>query len=217
VRILLIDHGRCDPPHAQVHGLRHALELAGIEAAVCGPSSVPSLERQPPGMFGMHLDDVAAASRRLLTAVRSGDAAALLTTVATVPARLLGLVRETARQTIAEATDAVDPDVIFVLHAGILTDLAVETGAPVVVHVSGDDLTAAEGRPSLKRLVAGAVGSCGVVVAATDETAAVLRRDWLGGDTEGRCEVWPIADVAAAAARLAAACRRAVAFRQGVL
>ena len=217
MRILLIDHGRCDPPHAQVHALRHALELAGIEAAVCGPSSVPGLDQQAPGMFGMHLDDVAAASRRLLTAVRSGDAATLLTTVATVPARLLGLVRETARQTIAEATDAVDPDVIFVLHAGILTDLAVETGAPVVVHVSGDDLTAAEGRPSLRRLVAGAVGSCGVVVAATDETAAVLRRDWLGGDPDGRCEVWPIADVAAATAPLAAACRRAVAFRQGVL
>jgi anthranilate phosphoribosyltransferase len=217
VRILLIDHGCCDPPATRVHALRHALSQAGIAAAVCGPSSVPSLEQQPPGMFGIHLDDVAAASRRLLTAVRSGDATALLTAVATVPARLLGLVRETARQTIAEATDAVDPDAIFVLHGGILTDLAVETGAPVVVHLSGTDLTAAEVRPSLKRLVVGAVGSCGVVAAATEETAAALRRDWLGGDTEGRCEVWPIADVAAAAAPLAAACRRAIASRQGVL
>jgi hypothetical protein len=217
MRILLIDHGCCDPPVTRVHALRHALEQAGIGAAVCGPSAVPGLEQQQPGMFGMHLDDVAAASRRLLTAVRSGDATAFLTTVATVPARLLGLVRETARQTIAEATDAVDPDAIFVLHAGILTDLAVETGAPVVVHVSAADLAAAEGRPSLKRLVAGAVGSCGVVVADAEETAGVLRRDWLSGDPEGRCEVWSITDVAVAAVPLAAACRRAVASRQSVL
>jgi len=217
MRILLIDHGCCDPPHTRVHILRHELRQSGIDAAVCGPSSVPGLEQQQPGMFGIHLNDVAAASRRLLAAVESGLPAAFLETVATVPARLLGLVRETARQTIAEATDVVDPDVIFVLHAGILTDLAVETGAPVVVHVSAADLAAAEGRPSLRRLVRGAVGSCGVVVAGEDETAAVLRRDWFGGDGEGRCEVWPIADIAAGAAPLVAACRRAVAYRQGAL
>ena len=216
MRILLIDHGCCDPPHTRVHELRRQLRQEGVDAAVCGPSSVPSLEEQQPGMFGIHLHDVAAASRRLLAAVESGAPAAFLETVATVPARLLGLLRETARQTIAEATDVLDPDAIFVLHAGILTDLAVETGAPVVVHVSAADLAAAEGRPSLRRLVRGAVGSCGVVVADADDTAAALRRDWLGGDGEGRCEAWPIAAPAVTTGPLVAACRRAVASRRGV-
>ena len=69
--------------------------------------------------------------------------------MAGVPSRLLGLARETALQIIAEAADALYPDTIFVLHAGILTDLAVETGAPVVVHVSAADLAATPDRPSL--------------------------------------------------------------------
>ena len=114
MRILLVDHGCCDHPHTRVHTLRAELGTLGVEANVCGPSSVPGLERQPAGMHGIHLHDVAAASRPLLAAVREGSAEAFLAAVGAVPARLLGLVRETARQTIAEATDSSDPDAIRV-------------------------------------------------------------------------------------------------------
>lgn len=211
VRILIIDHGCCDHPHTRVHRLREALAARGHEAAICGPSSVPHLEQQQPGMHGIHLRDVAAASRRLLAAVQDGSAAAFLETVATVPSRLLGLVRETARQMIAEAADALYPDVIFVLHAGILTDLAVETGAPVVVHVSAVDLEAAAARPSLRRLVTAAIDSS-LVVAADGPTATALFTGWLH-DTAAGCDTWP-AD-AEHAAELEAACARAVARRRG--
>ncbi len=215
MRVLLIDHGCCDHPHTRVHALRDGLEPLGIAAAVCGPSTIPGLEQQAPGMHGIHLHDIAAASRPFLTAVRDGSADALLAAVAGVPARLLGLVRETARQMIAEAADALFPDAIFVLHAGILTDLAVETGAPVVVHVSAADLAAAASRPSLRRLVTAAIGSSEVVVAADDSVAATLRESWLGSDAEAarRLEVWP-AD-SSSGGRVAAACRIALARRRG--
>jgi hypothetical protein len=215
MRVLLIDHGCCDHPHARVHAYRADLESLGLAAAVCGPSTVPGLERQPPGMHGIHLHDIAAASRPFLAAVRDGSPAAFLTAVADVPARLLGLVRETSRQMIAEAADALYPDAIFVLHAGILTDLAVETGAPVVVHVSQADLDAAAGRASLRRLVTAAIGSSEVVVADDAAVAADLRNAWLGSeaDVPGRLETWP-AD-ATSAGRIAAACRLALARRRG--
>ena len=215
MRVLLIDHGRCDPPHTRAHALRAGLESLGVTAAVCGPSTVPGLEQQAPGMHGIHLHDVAAASRPLLAAVRDGSPESLLAAVAGVPGRLLGLVRETARQMIAEAADALFPDVIFVLHAGILTDLAVETGAPVVVHVSEADLDAAARRPSLERLVTAAIGSSEVVVAADDAVAATLRGSWLGteADAPGRCETWAVD--ATAAHRIAAACGTALARRRG--
>lgn len=215
MRVLLIDHGCCDHPHTRVHAIRGAIESLGIAAAVCGPSTIPGLERQAPGMHGIHLHDIAAASRPFLAAVRDGTPEAFLTSVAAVPARLLGLVRETARQMIAEAADSLYPDAIFVLHAGILTDLAVETGAPVVVHVSAADLAAAALRPSLKRLVAAAIGSSDVVVAADDAVAAALRGSWLGteADAPGRCETWPVD--ATAAPRIAAACGSALARRRG--
>ena len=208
LRILLIDHGCCDHPHTRVHGFRAALEQLGIRAAVCGPSSVSGLDEQPPGMHGIHLHDVAAASRTFLAAVKDGTPAAFLTATAGVRSRLLGLVRETARQTIAEAVDVLDPDAIFVFHAGILTDLAVETGAPVVVHVAAGDLAAAAGRPSLRNLVAAAIGSSTIVVAADDTTAAAIRSGWLhdAGDAEARVQCWPLA--ADAAQRIAVACRR---------
>jgi hypothetical protein len=212
MRILLIDHACCDHPATRIHRVREGLEAIGMEVAVCGPSSVPGFAVRPPGMFGIHLDDVAAGSRVLLAAVREGSAAALLDAVAGVKSRLLGLARETARQMIVEAADVLYPDAIFVAHAGILTDLAVETGAPVVVHVSAVDLAAAAGRPSLRRLVNGAIGSSGVVVAADDETAATLERDWIG-DAARRLQVWPLA--ADAAPRIAAACGLAVARRRG--
>ena len=216
MRILLIDHGCCDHPHTRIHRLREALVAAGASVAVCGPSSLHGLDEQPTGMHGIHLNDIAAANRRLLAAVQDGKPEAFLAAVADVPSRLLGLARETARQVIAEAADALYPDAIFVLHAGILTDLAVETGAPVVVYVAAPDLRAAAARPSLRRLATAALGSSDGIVAADLETAAALRQAWLGSDADQctRCETWPI-DVSDAAARVAAACATALARRRG--
>lgn len=216
MRILLIDHGCCDHPHTRIHRLRHGLEAAGVRVAVCGPSSYHGLDEQPAGMHGIHLHDVAAANRRFLAAVRDGTPEAFLAAVPDVPSRLLGLARETARQVIAEAADSLYPDAIFVLHAGILTDLAVETGAPVVVHVADADLRAAAARPSLRRLVTAVLGSSDGVVAADPETSTALRQGWLGDDGEeaARCQTWPI-DVSDAAALVAAACAAALARRRG--
>jgi hypothetical protein len=209
MRVLLIDHGSCDPPQTRVHGIRAGLEQLGIETAVCGPSSVPGLEEQAPGMYGIHLRDVAAASRVFLAAVKEGSPQAFLEATAGVPARLLGLARETARQALAEAVDLVYPDVIFVLHAGILADLAVETGAPVVVHVAAADLAATERRPSLRNLVAAAIGSSAVIVAEDDAVAGALAADWLADATDAaaRLETWALGPDAAT--RIAIACRRA--------
>jgi len=216
MRILLIDHGCCDHPQTRIHRLAAGLTAAGCTTAVCGPSSLHGLDEQPPGMFGIHLHDVAAASRAFLAAVRDGSAEAFLAAVANVPSRLLGLTRETARQMIAEAADALFPDVIFVLHASILTDLAVETGAPVVVHVADADLIAAADRPSLRRLVTAALGSSDGIVAGTEAVAERLRKEWLAGDAEAaaRCETWPV-DAVDAAPRVAAACAAALARRRG--
>ncbi len=214
MRILLVDHGCCDHPRTRIHGLRQTLEAAGCTVAICGPSTVNSFEEQPPGIHGIHLHDVAAASREFLAAVREGSPEAFLRATAHVPSRVLGLARETARQMVAEAADAIFPDAIFVLHAGILADLAVETGAPVVVHVSAADLEAAAARPSLKRLVVAALGSSDRVIAADDAVAATLA-DWLGDDAETRSshEIWPFDE--AAAPRVAEACRLALARRRG--
>lgn len=216
MRILLIDHGCCDHPHTRIHRLREGLQAAGARVAVCGPSSLHGLDEQPAGMHGIHLHDVAAANRRFLAAVRDGTPEAFLAAVPGVPSRLLGLARETARHVIAEAADSLYPDAIFVLHAGILTDLAVETGAPVVVHVADADLRAAAARPSLRRLVTAVLGSSDGIVAADPETATALRHGWLGDDaTEAaRCQTWPI-DVSDAASRVAAACAAALARRRG--
>jgi len=214
MRILLVDHGCCDHPRTRIHGLRQTLEAAGCTVAICGPSTVNAFEEQPPGIHGIHLHDVAAASREFLAAVREGSPEAFLRATAHVPSRVLGLARETARQMVAEAADAIFPDAIFVLHAGILADLAVETGAPVVVHVSAADLEAAAARPSLKRLVLAALGSSDRVIAADDAVAATLA-DWLGDDAETRSrrEIWPFDE--AAAPRVTEACRLALARRRG--
>jgi len=214
MRILLVDHGCCDHPRTRIHGLRQTLEAAGCTVAICGPSTVNAFEEQPPGIHGIHLHDVAAASREFLAAVREGSPEAFLRATAHVPSRVLGLARETARQMVAEAADAIFPDAIFVLHAGILADLAVETGAPVVVHVSAADLEAAAARPSLKRLVVAALGSSDRVIAADDAVAATLA-DWLGDDVETRSshEIWAFDE--AAAPRVAEACRLALARRRG--
>jgi hypothetical protein len=218
MRILLIDHGCCDHPHTRIHRIREGLEADGHTVAVCGPSSRHRLDEQPPGMFGIQLHDIAAASRSFLAAVQDGSPEALLAAVATVPSRLLGLAREAARQTIAEAADTLYPDVIFVLHAGVLTDLAVETGAPVVVHVSENDLAAADARGSLRRLVSAAIGSSTGIVAADTRVAERLCETWTAGDADtlARFETWPV-DIPDAASRVASICRAALARRGGTI
>jgi hypothetical protein len=213
MRVLLIDHGCCDHDHTRVHRCRAALAAAGVSGMVCGPSSVPRLEEHHDGMFGIHLHAVAAASHRFLAAVQEGSAAAFLAAIPLLSPRLLGSVRETARQLIAEAVDACDPDAIFVMHAGILTDLAVETGAPVAVHVSRADLDAAALRPAMRALVARAIGSCEVVAADDAATAAALHADWIDPDAVTAADVWPLAPESAG--HLAAACRTAVVRRRG--
>jgi len=85
------------------------------------------------------------------------------------------------------------------------------------VHVTAHDLAAAAARPSLERLVAGAIGSCGVVVGNDAVTRDALERRWLAADrvADGVCETWSVedaaaGDAAAAAVAAAAACRRAI-------
>lgn len=209
MRILLIDHANCDPPHTRAHQVRAALDLLRVRAAVCGPASVPSLAEQPQGMFAIHLFDTVAASRKLHAAVQTGGAEAFLAAVASVSPRLLGLVRETARQGIAEAVDAVNPDAIFVIHAGILADLAIETGVPVAMHVAAGDLAVANG--SVRELVVAALGSCGCVATDSAATAAAIRADWFD-DALLAEEPWAVGPDAAQ--HVLDACRAAVQHRR---
>lgn len=206
MRILLVDHGNCDPPHSRAHQLRAALESLRVRATICGPASMPSLAVQPHGLFAIHLLDTVAASRTLQAAVRDGAAEAFLQAVAAVAPRLLGLVRETARQGIAEAVDAVNPDVIFVIHASILADLAIETGVPVAVHVAAGDLAAAATMP-MRELVTATLGSCGAVATDSSVTAAAIRRDWVD-DAPVLAEPWAIGPEAAP--QVVAACHAAL-------
>jgi hypothetical protein len=211
MRLLVIDHGCCDPPATRVHALREALRRLGVEAVACGPSSTPGLAEQPPGLRGIHLHDIAAANRRFLAAVRAGTPAAFIAATGGVSAGLLGLARETARQAIAEAVYMVDPQAIFVLHAGILADLAIETGVPVALHVAADDLDAARGSERLDELVTAALGSAEAVIAADAETARRLAADWIDASAAAACETWPATPDAAE--RILAACHRAIACR----
>ncbi len=211
MRILLIDHANCDPPHTRAHLLRAALEPLRVRAMVCGPASVPSLAEQPLGMFAIHLLDTVAASRKLHAAVQSGAAEPFLAAAAAVSPRLLGLVRETARQGITEAVDAVNPDAIFVIHAGVLADLAIETGVPVAVHVAAADLVAAATGP-VRELVLAALGSCGAVATESAATAAAVRRDWVD-DAPLLAEPWGVGPEAAS--NVVTACRAALQRRRG--
>lgn len=208
MRLLLVDHGCCDPPATRVHVLRAALLEQGVEAVACGPSSIPGLAEQPPGLRGIHLHDVAAANRRFLAAIRDGSAAAFLSATGSVSPRLLGLAREAARQAIGEAVDLVEPEAIFVIHAGILADLAIETGVPVALHVSAADLDAARGTARVEDLVAAALGSAEALVAGDAETARLLAAEW----SDGPCEIWPLDS--AAAPRIVATCREALGRRR---
>jgi hypothetical protein len=196
-----------------VHHYRAALDRLGVAAAVCGPSSVPQLEMQHTGMYGIHLHAVAAASHRLLAAVREGSAEQFLRAVPAISPRLLGSVRETARQLIAEAVDAIDPDVIFVMHAGILTDLAAETGAPVVAHVARADLASAATKPLMRQLVTRGLGSCEAVVAEDEAAAAAIADGWLEAEDSAGVEIWPLD--AGSVDRLVASCQTALARRRG--
>lgn len=211
MRLLVIDHGCCDPPATRVHTLRAALRPLGAEAVACGPSSTPGLAEQPPGLRGIHLHDIAAANRRFLAAVRDGSSAAFIAATGSVSPSLLGLARETARQAIAEAVYSTDPEAIFVLHAGILADLAIETGVPVALHVAAADLDAARESVRLQDLVVAAVGSAEAVIAADVETAQRLAADWIDVAAIGECETW--AATPDSAPRILAACRRAIARR----
>ena len=179
MRLLLVDHGCCDPPSSRVFRCRERLLRERIEVLACGPASISALEAPTEGLHGIHLRDIAAANRKLARAVRDGTPEAFLETSSTIPAPLLGLIRETARQAIAEAVDAFDPAVILVLHAGIFADLAVETGVPVVVHVSQSDLAAARNGERVHALVAAALVSAEVVMAADAATEALLTGEWL--------------------------------------
>ena len=212
MRLLLIDHGCCDPPGTRVHACREHLVRLGVEPLACGPTSVPNLDAPTPGLHGIHLHAIAAANRFFLDAVHDGTPAAFLAATAGISPRLLGSVRETARQTIAEAVDAFNPDVIFVLHAGILADLAIETGVPVALHVGRADLAAAAQVPRIRDLVAAAVGSAEAVIAEDPETAAQLALHWLEHENRAGAEpptiaVWPVA--ADHAEQILAACEAA--------
>ncbi len=121
----------------------------------------------------------------------------------------LAVARENARQAVYRAVDDENPDVILVLHAGAIADLAVETGVPLVVHAALADLEAA-GEGVVRDLVASSLGAADIVVADDAETGRVLRRDdWLPADVD--VEIVPRAD----AAKLVAACRRASERRRG--
>jgi len=226
MRLLLIDHGSCDPPTTRVHPLRSRLASEGIDALVCGPASVSNLLGQTPGLHGIHLLDIAAANNVLLKAVRDGSAAAFLTAASAISPRLLGLLRETARQSIAEAVDGFDPEVILVLHAGILADLAIETGVPVAVHVAAADLAAATGSEAVRDSVAAAIGSAEAVAAEDAGTAARLAAEWLddGEQSLSAIEIWPLSDPdpdpdpgtdASIVGRIRSLCERALGRRQG--
>jgi hypothetical protein len=216
MRILLIDHGCCDPPATRVHACREQLERLGAVPLACGPASVPSIEAQIPGLHGIHLHAIASASRIFLQAIHDGSPAAFLAATAAISPRLLGSVRETARQTIAEAVDAFDPDAIFVLHAGILADLAIETGVPVALHVAAGDLAIAAGAERIRDLVAAALGSAEAVAAEDEATAAAIAQDWLDQDDPSeRRQAALLTAGPDQAAQIVAACEQALARRRG--
>ncbi len=218
MRLLLIDHGSCDPPATRVHLHRRALEVAGVVAAACGPTSVPPLAMATPGLHGIHLHDIAAANHGFLDAVRDGGAAPLLAATATLPLRLLGLVRETARQALAEAVDAICPDAILVLHAGLLADLAIETGVPVALHVAVGDLAAAGVGTRVADLVSAAVASAEWLGADSAEARLEIESCCRGSDLQAALATAPRRVETTALLRaeeLIAACRAAVAVRDG--
>ncbi len=207
MRLLVIDHGCADPPAGRVFRCRAILAEEGIDVLGCGPARVSNLDGPTPGLCGIPLRAVAAGNRAFAAAVRGGEPEAFLATTARIPAALLGLVRETARQAIAEAVDGFDPAAILVLHAGIFADLAVETGLPVVVHAAEADLAMARGAGRVAELVAAALVSADVVVPADAGTAAALAADWLDGRPAADDFSGPID--AACGPRLAAAVRLA--------
>jgi len=212
MRVLLVDHGCCDPPTTRAHRYRAQLAHQGIETLICGPAEAsPGLPAG--GLHRINLQGMAAASPLLLHLLRDGTAQAFLQATGELPGHLLGLVRETARQTLAAAVDALEPDVIFVLHAGILADLAVETGAPVAVHVAHSDVARYRHAPPTqsRELVAAALASAELVIAADAATAEELQQHWL--DATPPLPVWRLED--GAGEPIATACRTALQRRHG--
>lgn len=217
MRLLLVDHGCCDGPLARGFRCRDSLARHGIEALLCGPASVSPLEAATPGLHGIPLKAVAAGNRAFAAAVRDGDPDAFLRTSAGLPAALMGLVRETARQAMAEAVDGFDPAAILVLHAGIFADLAVETGLPVVILASLSDLASARRDPRVCELVAAALASAEAVVPIDDAAAGTLAADWLDDPGPAAPLARPLSGPVdgAGAACLAEAIRRACRRRGG--
>lgn len=210
MRLLLVDHGSCDGPRTRGFRCRESLAREGIEALLCGPATVSPLEAATPGLHGIPLKAVAAGNRAFAAAVRDGDPDAFLRSSAGLPAALMGLVRETARQAMAEAVDGFCPDAILVLHAGIFADLAVETGLPVVIVASVADLASARRDERVCELVAAALASAEAIVPADDAAAAALAADWLDEPAEAAPPAGPLdgAGVPALAAAVRRACRR---------
>ena len=211
MRLLLIDHGCCDPPQGRVFRCRDWFLRERIDVLACGPASVSALEAPTPGLHGIHLRDIAAANRKLARAVRDGSPQTFLDTSPTISTPLLGLVRETARQAIAEAVDGFDPAVILVLHAGIFADLAVETGVPVAIHVGPADLPAARHDERVHTLVSAALVSAEVVMAADATTGRLLADEWLD---PAAANLGPVAGVDEAGGPLLAAAVRLAARRR---
>jgi hypothetical protein len=86
------------------------------------------------------------------------------------------------------------------------------------VHVSENDLAAADARGSLRRLVSAAIGSSTGIVAADTRVAERLCETWTAGDADtlARFETWPV-DIPDAASRVASICRAALARRGGTI
>ena len=122
----------------------------------------------------------------------------------------LAAARESARRAIDLAVDREDPEVILVLHAGVIADLAVETGVPVVVHVALIDLEAVGGDGPIRDLVASSLGSADVLAAADTATRRrLVAEGWTSDEDDVR--LVPTGD----AKKLIAACRRAIDRRHG--
>jgi hypothetical protein len=161
-------------------------------------------------IYGPLLDDRVRSVADGVAPGQYGRAEAFLDTTPTIPTALLGLVRETARQAVAEAVDAFDPAAILVLHAGIFADLAVETGVPVVIHVGPTDLAAAGLDERVHDLVVAALGSAELLIGADEATLATLKSQWLGEAEACENRAGPIDDHCAGwlAEAVRIACRR---------
>ena len=98
-------------------------------------------------------------------------------------------------------------------HTKVLVTATVETGVPVVVHVGPYDLTAARHDERVHALVAAALVSAEVVMAADPSTGGLLAAEWLDAAATNAGPVAGIDEDCGPA--LAAAVRRAARQRGG--